>query len=284
MTFANRFMHRSTRRHFLRCAAGTAAAAMASRAPSAEVDKPIDCHVHLDNSTIEAVFPLAEARGVKFGIVEHAGTRENVYPVVLTNDRELRAYIAMLGGHDVYKGIQAEYDDWFACFSRDALAELDFILTDAMTLPGPDGKREKLWEKGAHIGDAGSFMDRYVDWHVHLLETVPIDIFANITWLPLPFMPDYDALWTPSRMKKVIGALVAHGAAVEINSKLQLPKMPFLQMAKDSGAKFSFGSNGRYPEMGKIEYSIATARSLGLKPNDLFRPGASKKAIERWKA
>lgn len=260
------------------------ALAPAMRAGETAGHEPVDFHVHLDNSTIETVFPLSATRGVKFGIVEHAGTRENVYPVVLSNDAELRAYIAMLHGHDVYKGVQAEYDDWFGCFSRDALGELDFILTDAMTLPGPDGRREKLWEKGAHIGDAESFMDRYVDWHVHLLETAPIDIFANITWLPQQFLADYDKLWTPSRMRKVIGALVAHGAAVEINSKLQLPKMPFLQMAKDSGAKFSFGSNGRYPDMGKIDYSIKTAQSLHLKSTDIFRPGQGRKAIERWKA
>lgn len=284
MAISNRFMYRSTRRDFLRRAAGTAAAAIASRAPSAEVDKPIDFHVHLDNSTIDAVFPLAEARGVRFGIVEHAGTRENVYPVVLSNDAELRAYIAMLSGHDVYKGVQAEYDDWFGCFSPAALRELDFILTDAMTMPGPDGKREKLWEKGAHIGPAEAFMDRYVEWHVHLLESCPIDIFANITWLPQPLMADYDALWTPARMKRLIGALVSRGAAVEINSKLSLPRMPFLEMAKASRAKFSFGSNGRYPEMGKIDYSITAAKSLGLKASDLFRPEPGDKAIDRWKA
>ena len=29
--------------------------------------------------------------------------------------------------------------------------------------------------------------------------------------------------------------------------------------------KFSFGSNGRYPNMGKLDYSIAMAKSLGFK-------------------
>lgn len=274
-----------SRRNFLRKVTGAGLAAAAS-CPGARAQgagpEPVDFHVHLDNSTIDAVLPLARERGVKFGIVEHAGTRENIYPVVLSNDAELRAYIAMLEGKPVFKGVQAEYDDWPACFSREALGELDYILTDAMTLPGPDGKRQKLWEKGAHIGEAQSFMGRYVDWHVHLMETCPIDIFANITWLPKELMPDYDALWTPARMREVIGGAVARGIAIEISAKLQLPRMPFLEMAKAAGAKFTFGSNGRYPEMGKIEYAIETAKRLGLGEADMFRPVPGKKAIERW--
>ncbi|MCC6356030.1 MAG: hypothetical protein IT577_19255 [Verrucomicrobiae bacterium] len=274
-----------SRRQFLSRAMGVGAAVAVSRGRAlaeASGQPPVDFHVHLDNSTIDAVLPLSRERGVKFGIVEHAGTRENVYPVVLSNDAELRAYIAMLEGKPVFKGVQAEYDDWPGCFSREALAGLDYILTDAMTMPGPDGKRQKLWEKGAHIGEAQSFMDRYVDWHVHLLDTCPIDIFANITWLPQELMADYDALWTPARMRKVIGACVARGAAVEISAKLKLPRMPFLEMAKAAGAKFTLGSNGRYPEMGKIEHSIATAKQLGLGEADMFRPVPGSKAVERW--
>lgn len=53
--------------------------------------------------------------------------------------------------------------------------------------------------------------------------------------------------------------------------------MPFLQMAKAAGLKFTFGSNGRYPNMGKLDFSIATAKELGLKASDTFDP------IERLK-
>ncbi|MCC6355173.1 MAG: hypothetical protein IT577_14875, partial [Verrucomicrobiae bacterium] len=51
---------------------------------------------------------------------------------------------------------------------------------------------------------------------------------------------------------------------------------------KAAGAKFTLGSNGRYPEMGKIEHSIATAKQLGLGEADMFRPVAGRKAVERW--
>ena len=84
---------RITRRVFCGAAfAGLAGCARGARAAEA-VEKPpfplVDLHVHLDNSTVDQVLALSAGRGVKFGIVEHAGTKENVYPVVLSSDQEL---------------------------------------------------------------------------------------------------------------------------------------------------------------------------------------------------
>lgn len=255
----------------------------ADPAPASPLDFPlIDYHVHLDNSTIDKALELAVARGVKFGIVEHAGTKENKYPVVLSKDSELRRHLATLEGKPVYKGVQAEWIDWMSCFSTDALAGLDYVLSDAMTFPGKDGRRMKLWEKGAEIGETQSFMDRYVDWHVEVMAKEPLDILANTTWLPDAVANDYDALWTPERMKKVIDAALKYGVALEISSSYKLPKLPFLKMAKEMGAKFSFGSNGRYPNMGKLDYCVEMARAIGLTANDMFKPARDgQKAFQR---
>jgi histidinol phosphatase-like PHP family hydrolase len=277
-----------TRRTFLTRTATAATAlpflSLTPLAKAAELDFPlVDCHVHLDNSTLDKVFPLSQERGVKFGIVEHAGTKENKYPKVLSNDAELKEYIQMLSAKPVYKGVQAEWTDWMGCFSKEALAQLDFVLTDAMTFPGPNG-RMKLWERGAEIGSPEKFMDRYADWHVDIMSKEPIDIMANTTWIPEALMPDYDRLWTSARMKKVIDAAVKYQVALEISASYKLPRMPFLKMAKESGAKFSFGSNGRYPNMGKLDYSIQMAKELGLKASDIFTPAPDgQKAVQRRK-
>jgi len=50
--------------------------------------------------------------------VEHAGTKENEYPVVLSNDKELQGYLAMLAGKPVYRGVQAEWIDRHFGFHR----------------------------------------------------------------------------------------------------------------------------------------------------------------------
>ena len=266
---------------------GTAAETTSTAKPSPGF--PLnDLHVHLDNSTIDKVLELSKERGVKFGIVEHAGTKENKYPVVLSNDAELKRQLAMLDGKPVFKGIQTEWTDWMGCFSPEALAQLDFVLTDAMTFPGKDGQRVKLWEADAAervgMSDPQAFMDRFADWHVEILSKEPIDILANVSWLPAGLSEEWDTYWTPARMKKVIDAAVKYGVALEISSSYRLPKVPFLKMAKAAGVKFSFGSNGRYPNMGKLDYSLLMARQLELKPSDMFAPAPNgQKAVQRRK-
>jgi len=244
----------------------------------------IDYHVHLDNSTIDKAMEIARQRDVQFGIVEHAGTEENKYPVVLSSDVELKQYLTNLAGKPVFKGVQAEWIDWMGCFSREALGQLDYVLTDAMTIRDKDGKRVKMWESGFEMGEKQAFMDRYVDWHVEIMTTEPIDIFANLTWLPNAINKEYDALWTEKRMQKIIDAALKYGVALEISSSMRIPKIQFLKLARTAGVKFSFGSNGRYPNMGKLEYSLEMARALELKQADMFKPAPQGlKAVQRRK-
>ncbi len=251
-----------------------------------EPSLPVDFHVHLDNSTIDKVLPLGRQRGVKFGIVEHAGTKENKYPVVLASDEELGRYLAMLEGKPVYRGVQAEWTDWSSVFTPKMLARLDYALGDAMTFPGKDGKRVKLWEPDVEsrvdMADKQAFMDRFVDWHVEILQKQPIDILANCSWLPAPLADDYEAYWTPPRVRRVVDAAVKYRVALEISSSFKLPKLSFLKIARAAGAKFSFGSNGRYPNMGKLEYCLQVANELGLRPADMFTPSPDgEKAVQR---
>jgi len=246
----------------------------------------LDLHVHLDNSTIDKVVELSHELGVKFGIVEHAGTKENIYPVVLSNDEELGRYLAMLDGKPVYRGVQTEWTDWVACFSPQMLARLDYILTDAMTFPGRAGQRVKLWEKDVEsrvdMDNKQAFMDRYVDWYVAVIEQQPIDILANTSWLPAPLAAEYETYWTRERVQRVADAAVKHGVALEISSGFQLPKRSFLEIAKAAGVKFTFGSNGRYPNMGKLDYSLEMARVLKLSKSDMFTPAPDgQKAVQR---
>jgi histidinol phosphatase-like PHP family hydrolase len=282
----------TTRRGFVAGMSAAAGAVMLARgargglAGSAGELPRVDYHAHLDNSTIEAVAALGRERGVKLGIVEHAGTRANVYPVVLSNDAELAAYLDRLEGHGVYRGVQAEWTDWAACFSRPVLARLDYVLTDAMTFPGKDGQRVKLWEpdvsQRVEMADAEAFMERFVDWHVQIVSTQPIDLLANVSWLPAPLAPEYDRLWTEKRVARVVEAAVRHRVALEISASYKLPSLAFLKQAHALGATFAFGSNGRYPNMARLDYSLAMAEALELTPDRLFTPApVGQRAVER---
>jgi histidinol phosphatase-like PHP family hydrolase len=95
---------------------------------------------------------------------------------------------------------------------------------------------------------------------------------------------DYEAYWTPERVKKVVDTAVEYRVALEISSSYKLPKLSFLKAAKAAGAKFSFGSNGRYPNMGKLEYSVEMALALQLTRADMFTPAPEgQKAVQRRK-
>jgi histidinol phosphatase-like PHP family hydrolase len=238
----------------------------------------VDYHVHLNPSfSLEDAVALSRKTNVKFGIAEHAGTKENDYRFIVTNDRELRQWVAKLDGLPVYKGIQAEWIDWIGCFSADALAQVDYVLSDAMTIPGPGGRRQKMWLPGFDPGDAGEFIERYVRWNVQVIEQEPLDIFSHPTWLPAPLDKQYDQLWTEERIKPIIAALKRTGTAVEIDSAYLIPRTPFLQMAKAARLKFSFGSNsGSGPAKG-IDFCIETAKTLGLTAADMFVPAERKR-------
>jgi len=109
----------------------------------------------------------------------------------------------------------------------------------------------------------------------------PIDILANPTFLPNVLKAEHDALWTLARMKKIIDAAVKHNVAIEINSNYRLPRVAFLKMAKQAGTRFSFGSNIRGPNVGKLDYCIEMVKALGLKREDIFTPAPpGKKPIQ----
>ena len=167
-------------------------------------------------------------------------------------------------------------------FSKAAVAELDYVLSDAMTMPGRSGQRSKMWQPGFDPGDPQEFMDRYVKWNVEVIEKEPLDIFSHPTWLPAPLDKNYDTLWTHERMKPIIDALKRTGTAVEIDSAYDIPGLPFLHMAKDAKLKFSFGSNSGSGPVRAMDFCIGRARTLGLTARDMFVPAArGRKPVER---
>jgi len=261
-----------------------AAAAAAPFQGSAPLGFPlVDFHAHLDDEvTLERAIAISREKKVRLGIVEHAGKRQNQDHGRLSSDADLERFVSQIQGKPVYGGIQAEGRDWMTCFSKAMVARLDYVLTDALTFPERNGTSVQLWRPGVEVKDASDFMGRYVDFHLKILDAEPIDILANPTFLPESLQAQYDTLWTEQRMRRIIDAAVAHGVAIEINSRYRVPSLRFLRMAKEAGARFSFGSNIHGPGIGMLDYCVETARQLGLRAADMFTPAApGRKPIER---
>ena len=112
------------------------------------------------------------------------------------------------------------------------------------------------------------------------MEREPLDILVHVSWLPQPFAARNDELWTERRIGAVLDSAVKHGIAIEISSGFKLRKRRFLEQAKAAGLKFAFGSNGRYPKMGLLDYCLQRAQELGLPQADLFTPApGGEKAV-----
>ena len=231
---------------------------------------------------MDDLLAISQKRGVKFGIVEHAGTKANKYPALLSNDEDLARHLRSLEGRPVYKGIQAEGLDWMGCFSKEMLGRLDYVLSDALTMPQKNGERWELWRPSIRVSDKQDFMDRYVDFHVEVMSVEPLDILANPTFLPHCLAEEFDALWTTARMQTVIDAALKYQVAIEINSQYRLPRAKFLEQAKAAGVKFSFGSNIRGENVGKLDYCLEMVHQFGLTREQLFTPApAGEKPFQR---
>jgi hypothetical protein len=240
----------------------------------------LDLHVHLKTGlTLEQAVAKSLRDGIAYGLAVNCGQGNPVQ-----TDAAAMQFIDSLKGQPVFVAMQAEGREWTQMFSRSAAAKFDYIFTDSMTWTDNRGKRMRTWmpDEVGTISDPQEFMDTLVDRAVGLLEHEPVDIYVNPTFLPDSMAKDYEQLWTEERRKKVIGAAVRNGVAIEINNRYKLPSPSFIKMAKAAGAKFTFGSNNAgAADLGRCEYGLRMVDECKLVWQDFWVPLSGPKAIER---
>ena len=243
----------------------------------------VDYHVHLKGGlTLEQALASSRRLGIMYGIAVNGGLK---FPI--TTDAGVENFLASMKGQPCFIGLQGEGREWVTLFSRDSIAKFDYIFTDCMTFSDDRGKRMRLWipEEVGEIPDPEQFVELLVSRIVGILNHEPIDIHANPTFLPDAIARDYDRLWTPERMQRVIEAAKANDVAIEINNHYRIPSAAFIERAKNAGVKFSFGTNNGDPNLGRIEYALAMVKQCGLTWQDIFIPKPDgQKAAQRRSA
>jgi 3-keto-disaccharide hydrolase len=239
----------------------------------------IDYHIHLKGGlTIAEALEKSRHAGITYGIAVNCGLG---FPV--QTDADAEKFFDSLKGLPVFKGMQAEGREWLTMFSKETIAQFDYVFTDSMTFTDRQGRRTRLWmPKEVHVDDPQDFMDMLVEKTVGILSSEPIDIYVNPTFLPAVIAKQYDTLWTPERMDQVIQAAVKNDVAIEINARYKLPSIKFIKRAKQAGAKFTFGTNNSNKNLGWCEYCLDVVDECGLKKKDIFIPRTGKKKIESW--
>jgi hypothetical protein len=240
----------------------------------------VDLHAHLKGGlTLEHALAVSRETGMFLGVAANCGKG---FPI--ETDAQAQAFVDSMKGQPVFVGMQGEGREWTTTFSREARARFDYVFTDALTWTNPAGRRMRLWmPEEVEIGpDPEAFMDLYVSKIVGILETEPIDVFANPTFLPEVLAARYDALWTEARMVKVIDAAVKAGVAIEINGRYKIPSEGFLRLAKAKGAKFTFGTNNTgAADFGDWSYPLAMQKALGLTSKEMYVPGHGPNRAQR---
>ena len=229
----------------------------------------IDFHAHLKGGlTLEDTLEHTRRTGINYGIAVNGGIG---FPI--TDDEGIEQFRRSMEAAPCFIGLQAEGREWPTLFSKEAIARFDYVFTDAMTIYDHRGRRTRLWIKEeVEIPDRQAFMEHLVSSIVTILDNEPIDIYVNPTYLPDTIADQYDTLWTPERMDRVIAAAAKNGVAIEINSRFQIPSAAFLRRAKAAGIKFTLGTNNVDRDMGRIEYSLQMVRECGLDWKDMWMP------------
>jgi len=240
-----------------------------SGAPAGTEFPLMDLHVHLTGSfTIDRVMEISRKTNVQFGIMVNPGGDVN-------DDTGLRRFIESLKPYPVYCGLQPMSPGWSRSFSPETIQQLDYVLMDAQTIPNGNGYGEtlRIWNFDTYVDDPQKFMDTYV---FHILEVIhnnePLNIFGWPLFLPVCIARDYYALWTEERMQKIITALKGKNLAVEINDLAHTPHERFINMAKEQGLKFTFGSDTRDQKAGRLDFCKYVAKKCDLKNDHFFMP------------
>jgi hypothetical protein len=229
----------------------------------------VDYHVHLKGGlTLEEALENSLLLGINYGIAPNCGLG---FPV--TDDVSLEAYMDTVRAQPIFRGMQAEGREWITLFSPAAVAQFDYVFTDAMTFTDNKGRRNRIWLKDeVWVDDGQEFIETMVARIESIFSQEPVDIYVNPTVLPDALMPEYEILWTKERMERVVKVLADNNIALEINARYKVPNATMIKMAKEAGVKFTFGTNNTGRELGTLEYCLEMIEECGLTPDDIFIP------------
>ena len=249
--------------------------------PGAATGAMVDYHVHVKGDlTLEDALRRSRETGIAYGIAINGGLS---FPI--NSDAGLESFLREMHGKPVYLAFQAEGREWVRLFTRQTLEKFDYVFTDSMTWSDENGKRMRLWipEEVGVIADPQRFMETLVNRAVGIFANEPIDIYVNPTYIPDQIGSEYDRLWTPARMRRIVDGLAANGIAMEINNRRHIPSAAFIRLAKQAGVKFACGTNNAgAADLGRNEYCGQMIRECDLRAEDFWSPpGNGRKAVQR---
>jgi hypothetical protein len=229
-----------------------------------------DLHVHIKGKlTVEDLAKKSKVENIQYGIAVNCGLGFPVH-----SDSQIDSVLQVFKGYpQFYIAMQAEGREWVNIFSKESRDKFDYVFTDAMTFTDEKGRRNRIWIKDeTWIDDEEQFMEYLVKTLVTILETEPINIYVNSTYLPAQMADRYSHFWTHERMDKVITAARQNNIAIEINNRFRIPSADFIKRAKAAGVKFTIGTNNADENFSGAFYARQMIKECGLTKDDFYIP------------
>jgi hypothetical protein len=229
-----------------------------------------DLHIHLKGKlTIQDAAKKSKEENIQYGIAVNCGLGFPVH-----SDSQIDSVLQTFKGYpQFYVAMQAEGREWVNIFSKESREKFDYVFTDAMTFTDEKGRRNRIWIKNeTWIDDEEQFMDYLVNTLVKILNTEPINIYVNPTYLPEQMAGRYSHFWTVDRMERVITAAKENHIAIEINNRFRIPSADFIKRAKAAGVKFTIGTNNADENFSGAEYAIKMTKECNLTKDDFYLP------------
>jgi hypothetical protein len=229
-----------------------------------------DLHVHLKGRlTIEDAAKKSKEENIQYGIAVNCGVGFPIH-----SDSQIDSVLQIFKGYpQFYVAMQAEGREWVNIFSKESRDKFDYVFTDAMTFTDSKGRRNRIWIKEeTWIDDEEQFMDYLVNTLVKILNTEPINVYVNSTYLPAQMADRYSHFWTAARMEKVVRAARENNVAIEINNRFMIPSADFIKMAKAAGVKFTIGTNNADENFTGAAYARKMIKECGLTKEDFYLP------------
>ncbi len=205
--------------------------------------------------------------GIFPGVVANLGRHAPVHDAASAT-----AFLDAVHGRPVLVGLQCSENDARRDYPAAILSRFDYLLGDMAM--GADAAV-------AHV-DSAAITQFLADRAVHLIESQPIDVCANPTWLPASLAARADTAWSESDLQRIIDAAVRHGVAFEISATTHLPSAGFVRLAKQAGARFAIGTgdlHGADPD--DWFYPLAVQQQVGLDWKDMYVPGHAPTRAQR---
>lgn len=229
-----------------------------------------DLHIHLKGGfTIQDAILKSAKENIKYGLVTNCGLGFPVH-----NDSQIDSVLLTFKDYPQFLlGLQAEGREWVNIFSKESMSKFDYVFTDGMTFIDAKGRRNRIWIKEeTWIDNEEEFMDYLVNTIVKILNTEPINIYVNPTYLPSQMAGRYDFFWSDERMNKIIKAAKDNNIAIEINNRFRIPSVKFITKAKEAGVKFTIGTNNMDSNFSGAEYARGVIKKCKLTQKDFFEP------------